>query len=128
MSQPMADETETTYADGTTLVNVLGSPARVRILAVLTGETDRDLNPTQICEQAGIGSSAFYDHIEDLRAWNLVEKTRMTGNSPMYRLNTDSDAAQHLGEFEWSLVEYTVEKEKCGELDENNQPILVEDD
>lgn len=128
MSQMVADETESTYADGTTLVNVLGTPARVRILAVLTSETDRDLNPTQICEQAGVGSSAFYDHIDDLRAWGLIEKTRMAGNSPMYRLNTDSKAAQHLGKFEWALIEHTTEKEQAGELDENNQPILVDDE
>jgi DNA-binding transcriptional ArsR family regulator len=128
MSRTVADETETTYADGTTLVNVLGKEAPVRILAVLTSETDRDLNPTQICEQAGIGSSAFYDHIDALRAWGLVEKTRMAGNSPMYRLNTDSDAAQHLDKFEWALIEHTVEKEERGELDEDNQPILVKDE
>lgn len=126
MSQAVAGE-EATYADGTTLVNVLGTPARVRILAVLTSETDRDLNPTQIIEQAGIGSSAFYEHIDDLRAWGLVEKTRMAGNSPMYQLNTESKAAQHLGKFEWALIKHTVEKEEAGELDENNQPILSEE-
>ncbi|WP_330631404.1 winged helix-turn-helix domain-containing protein [Halocatena halophila] len=125
MSQVVAEED--TYADGTTLVNLLGTPARVRILAVLTSETDRDLNPTQIMEQAGIGSTAFYDHIDDLRAWGLVEKTRMAGNSPMFRLNTDSEAAQYLGKLEWALIEHTVEKEEAGELNENNQPILPED-
>lgn len=126
MSRTVADETEATYADGTTLVNVLGKEAPVRILAVLTSETDRDLNPTQICEQAGIGSTAFYDYIDDLRAWGLVEKTRMAGNSPMYRLNTDSDAAKHLNKFEWALVKHSVEKEERGEMDDDNQPILTD--
>lgn len=127
MSQTVPDEKETTYADGTTLVNVLGKEVPVRILAVLTSETDRDLNPTQICEQAGIGSTAFYEHIDSLRAWGLVEKTRMAGNSPMYRLNTDSDAAQALGTLEWALIEHSAEKEERGELDENNQPILTDE-
>ncbi|WP_248911051.1 winged helix-turn-helix domain-containing protein [Halocatena marina] len=126
MSQTAAEE-EATYADGTTLVSVLGTPARVRILAVLTSETDRDLNPTEIMEEAGIGSTAFYEHIDDLRAWGLVEKTRMAGNSPMFRLNMDSEAAQHLGKFEWELVKHSIEKEEAGELDENEQPILSEE-
>lgn len=127
MSQTVADKTETTYADGTTIVRVLGKEVPARILAVLTSETDRDLNPTEIQEQAGIGSTAFYDHIDKLRAWGLVEKTRMAGNSPMYRLNTDSKAVQALGTFEWELVRFQTNKERAGEVDDENQPILIED-
>lgn len=115
-------------ADRRILVDVIGKEAPVRILAVLIGEADRDLNPSEIYEEAGVSSSTFYNHIDDLRAWGLVEKTRMAGNSPMYQINTDSAAAERLANFEWELIEHLAEKEQRGEMDENNRPILVEDE
>lgn len=50
----------------------------------------------------------------------------MAGNSPMYQINKDSPAAERLANFEWVLIEVLAEKEEEGELDEENQPILVE--
>jgi DNA-binding transcriptional ArsR family regulator len=114
-------------ADRRILVDVIGKEAPVRILAVLIGEADRDLNPSEIYEEAGVSSSTFYNHIDDLRAWGLVEKTRMAGNSPMYQINKDSTAAERLANFEWELIEHLVEKEEAGELDEENRPILVDE-
>jgi DNA-binding transcriptional ArsR family regulator len=115
-------------ADRRILVDVIGKEAPVRILAVLISEADRDLNPSEIYEEAGVSSSTFYNHIDDLRAWGLVEKTRMAGNSPMYQINTDSAAAERLANFEWELIEYLAEKEQRSEMDENNRPILVKDE
>lgn len=114
------------YADDTVMVDALGGGAKIRILAVLISESDRDLNATAICDQAGIGTSAFYNHIEDLLRWELVKKTRMAGNSPMYQINKESEAAEKLANFEWSLIEFLADKEDAGEVNEDNRPILVE--
>jgi len=111
------------YADGTMFVDILGDETKVRILEVLISEADRDLNTDAICKQAGIGTSSFYNHIEDLLGWELVSKSRMVGNSPMYEINRESKAAEKLAEFDWALVEYIAEKEEAGELDENNRPV-----
>ena len=127
MTEADAREFGDVYADRTVLVDVLGSPTKVRTLAVLISETDRDLNASAICEQAGIGSSSFYHHIEDLLAYGLVEKARNVGNSPMYRINTDSEAAEALASFEWSLLEMLASKEEAGELDENGRPIYADE-
>lgn len=116
-----------TYADRTILVDILGQPSKVRILEVLLSEDGDDLNPSEICRLGGIGTSSFYDHIDTLRAWGLVERSRMVGNSPMFRLNTDSEAAQSLNEFVWHLLDYLSEKEQAGELDESNRPTFTED-
>jgi len=113
------------YADRTAFVDALGSPTKIRTLAVLISESDRELNPSEICEQAGIGSSSFYHHIEDLLAYGLVEKARSVGNSPMYRINTDSEAAEALASFEWSLLEFLADKEGADELDENGRPVYT---
>ena len=113
------------FADGTMFVDVLGDETKVRILEVLISEADRDLNTAAICEQAGIGTSSFYNHIEDLRRWELVTKTRTVGNSPMYEINRENKAAQKLAEFDWALVEFIAGKEEADELDEDNRPVLA---
>lgn len=100
--------------------------AKVRILEVLLSEADNDMNPTRICELAGVSSSSFYNHIDDLRRWGLVKKTRMAGNSPMYQINQENKAAQSIAKFSWDLIEYLEEKEEADELDEENRPILVD--
>lgn len=115
------------YADRTVLVDALGSPTKIRTLAVLISESDRDLSPSEICEQAGIGSSSFYHHIEDLLAYDLVKRTRNVGNSPMYQINTDSGAAEALASFEWNLLEFLAEKEEAGEVDENGRPMYTDE-
>lgn len=125
MSQT-ADSGEVAYADGTILVDVLGGGTKVRILEVLLSEYDRDLNASDISRLAGIGTSSFYNHIDTLRAYGLVEQTRTVGNSPMYQINTESEAAQALARFDWKLIKTVGEKEAAGELDEDNRPIVTD--
>ena len=114
------------YADGTILTDVLGGHAKVKLLVVMLSEPERDLNASDISRMAGIDRSTFYDHIDDLRAWDLIEQTRSVGNSKMYRINKESEAAKAFGKFEWELIETLAEKEQAEELDESNRPILVE--
>lgn len=94
---------------------------------MLIGDTDRDLSPSEIYEEAGVSSSTFYNHIDDLRAWGIVEQTRMAGNSPMYQINKDSTAAERLANFEWELIKFLAEKEQCGEIDENDRALLADE-
>lgn len=97
--------------------------ARLRLIEA----ADRDHNPSEIYGEAGVSSSTFYNHIDDLRAWGLVERTRMAGNSPMYQIDRDSEAAERLANFEWELIQFLADKEQRGELDEDNRPILAEE-
>ncbi|OAQ51390.1 hypothetical protein HTG_17005 [Natrinema mahii] len=87
-----------------TLTDVLGDHPKVRILAVLLSESRRDLNPSDIARLAGIERSTFYDHRKDLLNYGLIEETRTVGNSTMYQINKDSDAAQALGEFDHEVA------------------------
>lgn len=107
---PEPEPTQGAYAEGTVLTDVLGPHAKVKILATLVSENDRDLNATEIARLAGIDRSTFYDHIDDLLAYDLVEVTRTVGNSKMYRINRDNDAAAALAEFEWKLLDYVPEE------------------
>lgn len=92
-------------AEDTVLTDVLGPHAKVKILVVLIADNDRDLNPTEISRMAGIDRSTFYQHVDDLLAYGMIEQTRTVGNSPMYQINRDSPAAEALAEMEWALLD-----------------------
>lgn len=96
---------ETPYADGTVLTQALGTHAKVKILAAFLSESDRDLNVTDIARLAGIDRSTLYEHLDDLLAFGLVVETREVGNSTMYQINRESDAAKALAELEWELID-----------------------
>lgn len=92
-------------AGDTVLTDVFGGHAKVKILTALLGESDRDLNPTEIARLAGIDRSTFYEHVDDLLAYGIVEQTRTVGNSPMYRIDRENPAAEDLAALEWDLLD-----------------------
>lgn len=111
MSTPRTDQTTSEpLAEDTVLTDVLGPHAKVKILVTLLSKSDRDLNPTDIARLAGIDRSTFYEHIDDLVAYELVEETRTVGNSQMYQINRDNPAAEDLAQFEWDLLDYIPEQ------------------
>jgi len=117
-------EVDEPYADDTVLSDVLGDHAKIRILSVMLANPEKDLNASEVARQAGIDRSSFYRNIDSLRAYGLVEIARTVGNSKMYQINKDSEAAKALGNFEWALLDVISEKEKAGELDENGAPLI----
>lgn len=126
MSTEMEAQNGEAYGDNTILADVIGTEAKVRILSVLLADHNRDLNASDVARMAGIDRSTFYDHIDTLRAYGIVEQTRKVGNSKMYRINKESEAAKALGKFEWKLANVVAEKEEREEIDENGRPMLVE--
>jgi len=92
-------------AEDTVLTDVLGDHPKVKILVALLGESDHDRNPTEIAHLAGIDRSTFYDHVDDLLAYGIVERTRTVGNSPMYRIGRENAAAEDLAALEWDLLD-----------------------
>lgn len=96
-------------AEDTVLTDVIGNHAKVKLLVVLLSHHDRDLNPTEISRMAGIDRSTFYEHVDDLLAYGLIEQTRTVGNSPMYRIDRDSAAAEALAQMEWALLDQIEE-------------------
>jgi DNA-binding transcriptional ArsR family regulator len=105
---PERDGTESA-AEGTVLTDVLGGHAKTRILVALIGESDRDLNATEISRLAGIDRSTFYEHVDDLLEYEMVERTRQVGNSKMYRINRENPAAEDLASLEWHLLDHVDE-------------------
>lgn len=105
-------------AENTILTAVLGDHPKTLILVTLIGEAGHGINATEIARLAGIERSTFYNHIEDLVAFDVVRKTRKVGNSQLYEINTDSPAAESLATLEWKLIEFMAEAEQNGGLQE----------
>lgn len=97
--------TDEAYADGTVFTNVLGTHSKTKILAVMLGDHRQDLTASDIAHMAGIERSTFYDHVDTLLDYGVLKITRQAGNSTMYQINKDSEAAQALAEFEWKLLD-----------------------
>lgn len=98
-----------TFAENAVLTAMLGDHPKVKILAVLL-KSGRDINVSQIAEQAGMSRSTVYDHIDGLMTINVVEKTREIGGSPLYQINRDSEAAEKLAQLEWALLDEFAEE------------------
>lgn len=99
MAQHQRDDLESD-AEDTPLTVLFGSGARVRIVAALLGEDEHDVNVSDLARLAGVARSTVYEHIDELVALGVVERTRTVGGSPMYRLNRDSDVGQQLAKLE----------------------------
>jgi Fe2+ or Zn2+ uptake regulation protein len=76
-------------------------PSNAKIIAVLS-ISPRDMSATQISEQAGIDPSTFYENRDFLLEQNIIEKTRKTGQSPMYDLS-DSETGRLVAKLRGSL-------------------------
>lgn len=90
--------------EGRVVIDVLGDHPKTKILLALLTDPDRDYNVTDIARLADTDRSTVYRHLDDLREYGLVERTRTVGNAPMYRINHDSEAAQAFATLEWELV------------------------
>lgn len=97
--------TDEIYAEGTALTNAIGDHSKTKILAVMVGDHEQDLTASDIARMAGIERSTFYDHIDTLLDYGLIKITREAGNSKMYQINRDSEAAKALVKFEWDLLD-----------------------
>lgn len=110
------------YSEGTAIVEALGDHSKTKILAALLSDYKRDLNASDISRMAGIERSTFYDHINTLVDYGLVKITREVGNSTMYTINRDSEAAQALAEFEWAVLDAVNEDgEPDARVDERDE-------
>lgn len=69
----------------------LFKPTTAKIIGVLH-ISPRDMSATQICEQAGIDKTSFYDKRDFLLEAGVIEQTRKMGQSPLYDLSDTKQA------------------------------------
>lgn len=109
MAAKNPDTENDSFAEQTALTDLLGNHPKVKIISVLLSE-GRDINVSQIAEQAGMSRSTVYDHLDDLCEIGVVEQTRKIGGSPLYQLNRENPVSKDLGQLEWDLLDVMSEE------------------
>jgi DNA-binding transcriptional ArsR family regulator len=89
----MTDEKITEENVAEQLLKVIEDPVKSEILTVLIRDAGNELNPSQICHQAGIDLETFYEHIQAIQKTGLIQYTYIVGNGPVYEVNSDVLAA-----------------------------------
>lgn len=96
------------YGGGEVVHEVLGDHPRTRIVFTLIAQArrgeDHDLNPSDLARMAGLERTTVYNHLDDLVETGIIEESRTVGNSTMYRINKDSEAAKGLAKFDDARV------------------------
>jgi hypothetical protein len=79
------------------LVELLTPASKVRILMALIDARGTELTASDICENAGITWDTWDSQREMLiERYGVIERTRMAGNSPLYRAKMDDPLVQFL--------------------------------
>lgn len=110
-NEPDPESIDDPYAKDTPLTWIFSNNSRVRIIAALLSEADRDLNISDIARVAGISRSAVYDNIEPLEEHGIINQTREIGDSTMYEINTDSEIVALIAEIEELLLEQSYKED-----------------
>lgn len=107
-----SDNDEGYVTDSHVLVEALGDHPQTKMLAVFIGNPEMDFNVTEIAKYADLKRDTVYKYLGKLKELDLIEEARKVGNSQMYALNTDNDAAETFAKFEWDLVKNLAESEE----------------
>lgn len=102
---------EEAYATDTPLVKVFGDNPKTRIISAMLSEKEYDLNISDIARLSGSSRNAVYKHIEKLVYLDIIEKTRTTGNSQMYKINQENEIVKKIEELEGITLKQLLKKE-----------------
>lgn len=110
------------YVEGSIFLRVLGSPGRVKMLAVLLGKHYKELSAAQIADLAGIDVSTFHRNVDTFVDIGIVEETRTVGGTQLYQLDTEHPVSKALGKTRWALLEQVgaANQPDTGEGDEDD--------
>lgn len=90
-------ETPEEVVQGDPLIVLFGDSSKTRMVMALLDSHPRPLNPSDIVENAALGSrQTWYDNKDDLLATGLIEETGTAGNSPLYGLVEDDERIEWL--------------------------------
>ena len=78
------------------LVSLLTPVSKAQLIQTVITMDGEKANPAQICKHAGVGRSSWYEHVDDLLAFGVVEQVDKAGNSPLYRANPDDPMVESL--------------------------------
>jgi len=80
-----------------------------KILDFLLIFREFDYSESDIARNAGISTRHIYRAIPKLEKWGLIDNTRTSGRSKMYKINSNSEAIQHLEKFAFVIAKTKIE-------------------
>lgn len=83
-------------------VDVFSRPATVKILIVFL-DIGGECSAREIIDASGVSDQTFYDNVEVLQEYGLVERTGKIGNTTMYRTAFENDAVKAFQQFRQAL-------------------------
>ncbi len=126
-----------------TQLGVLGElflgTSTAKILDFLLIFREFDYSESDIARNAGISTRHIYRAVPKLEKLGLIDNTRTSGRSKMYKINSNSEAIQHLEKFAFLVaktkiqdetpeipIQLVLDKEKTSEL--KTQELMVENE
>lgn len=89
-----------TLFEGHPLFEVLMPPAKAKFMLMLMGINGEKLPPSDIYNRAGVSHETWYKYRDELvEKYNVIEKAGNAGNSPLYRINSDSEIVKLLDQL-----------------------------
>jgi len=96
-----------------TQLGVLGDlffgTSTAKILDFLLIFREFDYSESDIARNAGISTRHIYRAMPKLEYLGLVDNTRLSGRSKMYKINSNSDAIQHLEKFAFLIAKNKIQ-------------------
>lgn len=90
-------------AEETTLEELFGESAALKILDVLMKHPSMDYSKKELAEAAGIAESTVHRSWDKIENMNAVEKSRKYGKTQLYKLNQDSEIIKQLFKLDQEL-------------------------
>jgi len=95
--------------DSDSVMGILGNlfmgVSTAKMLDFLLGYREFDYSETDIAKFSGVSARQVYRALPALLATGLIYKTRTSGRSKMYKLNTNAVQAQYLEKMTHSLAQ-----------------------
>lgn len=105
MAKRMPETMARSFGDDAIFTELFGKTPKVKILASLVNDDQRDLSIQEIAEMAGLHRTTTSDHLDDLEQLNVVVQTRKIGRNQMYQINQESPISKDLKQLEIDLVQ-----------------------
>lgn len=121
MDRTDPDGADGSYVEGSALVELLGSPGKVKMLDVFLGKHYEELSAAQAADLAGIDVSTFHRNVDVLLDVGVVEETRTVGGTQLYRLDADHPVSKALGQAQSALLEYAEDIDR-GDGEQGTSP------
>jgi Fe2+ or Zn2+ uptake regulation protein len=96
-----------TYADGSTFVQLLETPSRVRILDVFLSKHYTELTAAKAADLAGIDPSTFHRNVGVFEEMGVIEEADEVAGAQRYRLNEESPVAKAFGKAKHELLDHS---------------------